>query len=899
MELRFDPAQEHQVAAIAAVLGVLDGQPFIQSRLSIPPGAGFQVVANRLDLDGDALLANVQRVQSAAGLPVSPALEMVSEQIIALDGPQTAAFPNFAVEMETGTGKTYAYLRTALEMAERHGLRKFIIVVPSIAVREGVLATLRATKAHFEARYGSYRHAVYDSASLSRLRNFALSDGVEFLVMTIDSFTTGDRVIRQSRDGQDPPIFQLQSVRPVLILDEPQNMETDIRKAALASLRPLFALRYSATHKDTYNLLHRLTPYDAYRKRLVKRIEVASVVADMDGILPFIRVDGIEAKKKTLTATLAVHRRKADGTVAEAVVKVRVGDDLAAKTGRPDDYAGYVVDEVNPGSGYVRFANGKEVAHGEAIGVDKDAILEAQIRTALEEHFRKQRRLRPLGLKVLTLFFVDKVDNYAPPDGKLRLMFHAAFDALKADDPDWASRTAEEVQASYFATKTAKGGAKEAVDTTGRTKADEDAFNLIMRGKERLLSFDEPVAFLFSHSALREGWDNPNVFGICTLREVGTETERRQQVGRGMRLPVDQGGNRVDDDRANVLTVIASESYEKYVQALQGEIRAAYGEEGTPPPPPDRRKQVELRLRKAFLLRPEFRKLWDRIRHRTRYAVTIDTEALVAAVLPALDAVTISSPRIVVTKGLAQVSATEDVLEAIQLSGARTAVDLAGRYPLPNLVEVMEGLMTATTPPMRLSRRTLLRIVKETMNTQAILDNPQAFAVAAVGIIKEKLSDQLVKGIKYEKDGTWYEMNQFVDVIPAYADRIVSSEVSGITGGTHLYDGVPIESETVERPFAELLEKRADVLLYIKLPRWFTVDTPVGTYNPDWALVMANPINGDEELYLVRETKGGASMDDLRPDERRKIECGTVHFREALEVDYAVCRPPFSQFTLP
>lgn len=379
MELRFDPAQEHQAAAIAAALGTLDGQPFIQSRLSIPPGAGFQVVANRLDLNGDALLANIQRVQSNAGLPVSTALELVAGQVTTLDGSQTATFPNFSVEMETGTGKTYAYLRTALEMAERHGLRKFIIVVPSIAVREGVLATLRSTKAHFEARYGSYRHAAYDSASLSRLRNFALSDGVEFLLMTIDAFTSESNVIRQSRDGQDPPIFQLQSVRPVLILDEPQNMETDIRKAALALLCPLFALRYSATHKNAYNLLHRLTPYDAYRKGLVKRIEVASVVADMDGILPFIRVDGIEAKKKTLTATLAVHKRRADGSVTEAVLKaVRVGDDLADKTGRPDDYAGYVVDEINPGSGFVRFANGVEVARGDAVGVDKDAILEAQ-----------------------------------------------------------------------------------------------------------------------------------------------------------------------------------------------------------------------------------------------------------------------------------------------------------------------------------------------------------------------------------------------------------------------------------------------------------------------------------------------------------------------------------------
>jgi len=718
-------------------------------------------------------------------------------------------------------------------MAERHGVRKFIIVVPSVAVREGVFATLRTTKAHFEARYGSYRFSIYDSASLSRLRNFALSDGVEFMIMTIDSFTSAGNVIRQSRDGQYPLIHQLQAVRPVLILDEPQNMETDVRRAALASLCPLFALRYSATHKNSYTLIHRLSPYDAYRQGLVKRIEVASVVQADNDNLPLVRVDGITTQKRTITATLSVHKRKTDGSVAEVAIKVRCGDDLANKTGRPD-YDGFIVDEISPGGGYVRFKNDVEVAKGDAVGAEKDALLEAQIKITVQEHFQKQARLRKLGLKVLSLFFVDRVSNYQPTDGKLRRMFGRVFDELKARYPDWAGKTADNVQASYFATKTKSGGATEAVDTTtGKTREDEEAFNLIMRSKERLLLFDEPVAFIFSHSALREGWDNPNVFQICTLREVGSETERRQQVGRGVRLPVNQDGERVRDDRANVLTVIASESYERFVQGLQSEISAAYGEAGTPPPPARHASKTDLYLRKACLLRPEFQELWDRIKHRTRYAVNIDTEALVAAIMPDLNRAEVRSPRIIMVKGMAHVSPDDDVFEAIQQSGAKTAYDLRGRYPLPNLVEVMEGLMAATTPPMRLSRRTLLRIVQETTNMQAALDNPQAFAVAAVAIIKEKLADQLVTGIRYEKDESWYEMSQFLDIIPAYTDRIVSSVASGNAGGTHIYDGVPIESDTVERAFAEMLEQRADVKLYIKLPRWFEVDTPVGKYNEE------------------------------------------------------------------
>lgn len=899
MELRFDASQDHQLAAIDATVGALEGQPFVLSRLTIPTGAHFQVVANRLDLGADEMLANVRTIQADAGLPISDALATVVAETDTLDGTQTIAFPNFSIEMETGTGKTYVYLRTALEMFTRYGLRKFIIVVPSIAVREGVMKTLAMTKAHLESRYGPYRFNVYDSNSPARLRNFCLSDGLEFMVMTIDSFTSAGNVIRQSKDGQDPPIYQLQATRPVLILDEPQNLETDIRKAALASLNPLFALRYSATHKNSYTLIHRLSPYDAYRQGLVKRIEVASVVEADNANLPFVRVDEIVAKKKTLSATLSVHKRMANGSVRETAITIRPGDDLAVKTDRAD-YEGFVVDEINLGAGFVRFENGVEVRRGTAVGTEREAILEAQIRYTVEEHFRKQRRLRDLGLKVLSLFFIDKVDNYAPDDGLLRKMFVKVFDDLKVGYPEWAEKSAHQVQASYFASKTRKGGSIEAVDTTtGKTKEDEAAFNLIMREKEKLLSFEEPVAFIFSHSALREGWDNPNVFQICTLREVGSEAERRQQVGRGVRLPVTQAGERLNDDRANVLTVVASESYERFVAGLQSEIEDAYGKAGTPPPPADKRRQIDLKLRKAHMLKPEFQALWDRIKHRTRYSVTIDTEALVSAVLPDLDAATIRNPRIVLTKGEMHVSPTEELFEAIQQSGAKTAVDLAGRYPLPNLVEVMESLMETTSPPMRLSRRTLLDIHRRTTNKQAALNNPHAFAVVAVNIIKEKLADQLVAGIRYEKDGDWYDMSQFADVISSYADRVVGSEASSKGGGTHLYDGVPIDSETVERPFAAMLENRLDVKLYIKLPRWFEVDTPVGKYNPDWAVVMDDPEADGETLYLVRETKGGESLDDLRPAERRKIACGKAHFVGALDVNFDVSRPPFGPSSLP
>ena len=426
-------------------------------------------------------------------------------------------------------------------------------------------------------------------------------------------------------------------------------------------------------------------------------------------------------------------------------------------------------------------------------------------------------------------------------------------------------------------------------DSTGRSKEDEAAFDLIMRAKEKLLSFDEPVAFIFSHSALREGWDNPNVFQICTMREVGSETERRQQVGRGIRLPVDQSGDRVRDETVNVLTVVASESYQRFVEGLQSEIEREYGPEGVPPPPPDKRKRTTIKLRKNYHLNPEFKALWEKIKHKTQYAVRVDTEKLIADVLPELDIAVIRKPRVAITKVGLRVLKGEDLFEPIIQSGAKTAVDLAGRYPLPNIVAIMENLMENTSPPMRLSRRTLLEIFRRSKLRDAALDNPHEFATVAVGVVKAKLADQLVDGIKYEKIDEWYDQTLFEQdkIIDAWKDYIVPSDAIGGVGGTHLWDGVPIDSET-ERKFAQDLEKRADVKLYIKLPRWFEVSTPIGNYKPDWAIVMSDDAESGDRLYLVRETKGTLDLNQLRPDEKRKILCGRSHFRGALEVDYKV-----------
>ena len=893
MELRFDPGQEYQVRAVESIARLFDGQGRIEASMSYSREAGFLASPNRLDLGEDDFLRNLQEVQRSGGIPPSPNLEHIEQVIDAAEGRKVIRFPNFSVEMETGTGKTYVYIRTALELNRRYGFRRFIIVVPSIAIKEGVLKTFEITEKHFQELYGNlpYKFYPYDSANLTQVRQFSASPNVEFMIMTLDSFNkamTEDgkgNVIRRSTDRLQgaTPIHIVQASRPILILDEPQNMESEKSVVALAALNPLLALRYSATHRNPYNLVYRLTPAEAYRDGLVKKIEVASVLKESDVNLPYIRVNSILSKKRILTASLTVNKLMKGGTVRQTEVTVKSGDNLRAKTNLPE-YEEFAVDEVNLNTNRVIFGNGMEIVVGGSQGADKEALFEAQIRYTIEEHFRKQRRLRDRGIKVLSLFFIDRVDNYATADGIIRRYFTSAFDELKKKYSDWQSLSADDVQASYFAFTKRKGGRIELEDSaSGESKKDEAAYDLIMKDKERLLSFDTKEAFIFSHSALREGWDNPNIFQICTLHQTTSEIRKRQEVGRGVRLAVSQIGERTHDPEVNVLTVVANQSYEDYVRQLQEEIHEEYGEGvELPPKPPNARKPATVRLRKEYVLKPEFKELWDKIKGRTRYYVNIDTEQVITEAVAEVDKLQIKTPRIVISKAELKIDDEGD-FEAYLSSTAKTVVDLAGRYPLPNLVEIMAYLLEHTTPPVRLSRKTLVEIFLRTKNKKAALDNPFEFASEVVRVLKEQLADHLVNGMQYEKIDDWYEMSRLEElIVPAWEGHVVPAEHS-------VYDNVIFDSE-IERKFVEDLEKRREVKMYIKLPSWFEVDTPVGKYNPDWAIVWEwtdthGEPNGKPLLYLVSETKG-ATIDKLRSDERRKVQCGEKHFQGALGTRY-------------
>lgn len=887
MQFKFDANQEFQIRAIESIADLLEGQPRIQAKIRFAPQSSMAAIANNLDLNENELLSNLQKVQVANGLQADTSLLPIEKIIETSEGRQPVRFFNFSVEMETGTGKTYVYLRTIFELFRRYGMRKFIVVVPSVAIREGVLKTLEVTEKHLRELYDNTpcRYYIYDSENLSQVRQFALSDSIEIMVMTIDSFNKASNVIHQSTDRLqgETPIRLVQAARPIIILDEPQNMESELRISALAALNPIFALRYSATHRNPYNLVYRLTPYEAYRQGLVKKIEVAGVEKESDENQVFLRLDGIKTEKKTVTASLAIHKLMADGNVKEQVITVHPGDTLEAKANRPE-YSNFIVEEINVTDGSVLFSNGTELRLGESQGADKETVFDTQIRYTIGEHFRKQKRLKNAGIKVLSLFFIDRVDNYAQKEGIIRKLFNQAFNEMKGDT-EWSSIDPEKVQAAYFATRRTKTGEVILEDSkTGESEKDREAYDLIMHDKERLLSFEEPTCFIFSHSALREGWDNPNIFQICTLRAVGTERERRQQIGRGVRLAVNQEGDRVRDEQVNVLTVVANEGYENYVSRYQAEVESEFGKEGLPPRPANARKRGVAQLRKEFMLRPEFKELWERIKQRTRYAVKIDSQKLVSDIIAELEKEEIRPPHMVVTKG--RMIAEGEAFVAYQTAQRTVDIESEGK-PLPNITEVMASLLERTTPPVRLTRQTLLEVFKILSDRQqkAALQNPYEFSTVAVRIIKAQLAEQLIDGIQYEKLNTWYEMTQFQQDIPGWEDNLVLSPHS-------LYDHVIYESE-IEKAFVEGLEHREDVKLYVKLPGWFTVPTPIGEYNPDWAIVIEQrdefgQANGESRLYLVRETKSTTDLEKLRPEEKSKILCGEKHFEEALGVNYRV-----------
>ena len=897
MKLKFDPNQRYQLDAIDAVVDIFRGQQNITNGVSIPGQLPLGIEGQQLSLETagargnnlllseDQVIRNTRLVQERNSiLPAETAGRAIVTNHRSTDvvyGEKFLCGMNFSIEMETGTGKTYVYLRTIHELHQHYGWKKFIIVVPSVAIREGVLKNLAITREHFADLYNKPEmdYYVWDSKKTGQAREFATNDTLQIMVITIDSFAKAQNVMNRQSDYGRPLDF-IKATHPVVILDEPQNMETDTRKAAIESLHPLCTLRYSATHKNPYNLLYRLTPVDAYDKHLVKKIEVHSVLSEDSYNDAYVNVVKLERKGKSrIIAHIEVDASDERG-LQRRVVKVSPGDDLAELTGRAV-YENYVVERIDFIEQAVEFANGKTVYVGQKDESLCEEILKRQIELTIEDHFDKQRRLGS-GVKVLSLFFIDKVMNYREytangvSKGKFAKWFEEAYIKVSSK-PKYAgvmdNLSASEVHNGYFAADK-NGQWKDSRDTKGeggRTKDDDTAYTLIMKDKERLLDINEPLRFIFSHSALREGWDNPNVFQICTLNETSSQMKKRQEIGRGLRLPVNIEGQRVYDDNVNVLTVIANESYADFSRKLQTEIEQETGISfsGRIKNRDDRR---QIRLTKSLALSDDFKELWERIKHKTVYRVAFDADELVRQAAKQLALVEVVRPQIVDTRVRIEQLGAEHGFMVNETPGAGVAANIQKVY-VPDILSVLEKRTGLT-------RAVIFAVLDKAGVFCKLARNPQQMIDEVARAINRAKQEAMVDGISYQKTGESYDMRLFENhELEAYLyDAAMKSGAIAVEKPNKtIYDYVAVDSE-VEYKFMKALEQANNIRFYVKLPGWFTIPTPLGSYNPDWAVVF----DGDERVYFVAETKGSNDINDphLSANERGKILAARQHFAE-------------------
>lgn len=869
MKIQFDETQEHQLQALEATLNLFKGQPNVSKSFHLnifgqQSIEGTIGTANQLSISDEVLLENLQEIQEQNEIqPIAQKLEDISTY-------------DFSIEMETGTGKTYLYLRSIIEMNQKYGFSKFIIIVPSVAIREGVQKSLELMGNHFKKLYDNpkFDYYTYDSKKLTLLRQFAQSNSLQIMIMNLDAFNKEMNIINRPNEdmGGSEPIKFIQQTRPILIMDEPQNMENEKSRVAIQSLNPLFKLRYSATHRNPYQLLYRLDPVKAYNLKLVKRIGVTSVVSDENFNKPHIELNITKANKTTVSAQLTIDQLQVDGSVKRKKVSVKAGDDLYNKSNNRHLYQGFFVESIHHGEKWVRFSNGITIQQGEVIGVDRDEMMKVQLEETIRAHFRKEKAVLQLAvgerLKVLSLIFIDKVANYANENGKIRTWFYELYEKIKLEKEFEILKLPSAIQAqgSYFSQDN-----KVLKDTAGNSKPDFETYNKIMRDKETLISLQEPIRFIFSHSALREGWDNPNVFQICTLNETFSEVKKRQEIGRGLRLPVNESGNRSQNSNINRLTVIANEHYDDFAKALQNELTdAGYNFEKSIID--NNRERRTVNLFSKWKENKEFLDIWERIKHKTRYVVQFDTEELIAKASASIKEIRLQQPKIRVIE--ADVSVTGEGVSGGAIAEASREY-ITHHFSVPNIVETVQSNT-------QLKRSTIIEILQRANNYQQMLLNPQRFVEEVVQIIQLELTRLMVDGITYQRlENDYYEMRLFeMNEIESYVSRVVDSSES-----KSIFDGVELES-TVERSFAEELERMENIKFYLKLPNWFKINTPLGSYNPDWAVVKKE--NDLEKLYFIAETKSSKNRDERRGTENMKIDCGIAHFDTIDGVKYNV-----------
>ena len=991
MKLQFKE-QDFQTRAVEAVADCFKGQPMaLKTGYRIDPGLrkkdGHGYVQREMDeektgfknagirLTEEVILKNIQEVQRCQNLPVSQSLVKTPVSSLNLD-----------VEMETGTGKTYCYIKTIFEMNRRFGWTKFIVVVPSIAIREGVYKTLEITAEHFQGKFGKKaRFFIYNSKQLHHLESFSSDAGINIMVINVQAFNSrakdNRRIYEELDDFQSrKPIDVIKANNPVLILDEPQKMEGKKTLASLKEFDPLFILRYSATHKTLHNKVHRLDALDAYNQKLVKKISVRGIsVRGLSGTNAYLYLESIQISRQAPVARVELEVRQKSGTIKRMIRRLSRRDNLFDLSNGMDQYKGFIVSDINSVTNTIEFTNGDEIKAGEAAGdINEKDLRRIQIREAVKAHFEKEQVLFHQGIKVLTLFFIDEVAKYriygdagAQEGGEYARMFEQAYKDVvgelshnlfmdKAYKHYLDGINVDQTHNGYFSIDK-KGklvDPKETGQGENRQCNDADAYDLILRDKERLLSFSEPTRFIFSHSALREGWDNPNVFVICTLKHSDNTISRRQEVGRGLRISVNQKGVRQDDTatvhETNVLTVVANESYQSFVSSLQSEISESLSErprtadveyftgkilaapKGNIAVTPQMARQIYRYLVKndyiddddridagyheaakdnslAELPEPllpyrdqvfqlidtvysdarlpgcendrdikqnrlndnfdkkEFQALWERINKKAVYTVAFDSSELTEKCVRALNHDLKVSPLQYRVKRWDQI----DDLSYDQVKSGQGFVVTEARTEYGKgsvFSSVTYDLVGKISEQVELKRKTVAEILRriEREIFSLFKTNPEQFISEAARLIKEQKATAIIEHLTYDLISETYARDIFTK-----GQMRQDFSKAGEPLARHIYDYVITDSK-IERRFVEELDKSAEVVVYAKLPKGFFIPTPVGNYNPDWAIAFKE--GTVKHIYFVAETKGSMSSLELREIEKTKIQCAVRFF---------------------
>jgi type III restriction enzyme len=990
MKLQFKH-QKFQADAAKAVCDVFAGQPFLTPSHMIDRGSmrdyqmtltdeqdftGFGNARIVPELNEGIILENVQKIQRSFQIEPSKSL----------DGRY-----NLTVEMETGVGKTYTYIKTMYELHKRYGWSKFIIVVPSVAIREGVYKSFQITEEHFAEEYGKkIRYFIYNSAQLTEIDRFASDSAINVMIINSQAFNARGKDARRIYMKLDEfrsrkPIDILAKTNPVLIIDEPQSVEGAATKERLKDFNPLATLRYSATHKkdSVYNMVYRLDAMEAYNKRLVKKIAVKGISqTGTTATEGYVYLENINLSKGNPTATIEFDNKGASG-IRKVRRTVDEGYNLYAQSGELAEYKdGYTILRIDGRDSSIEFTNGKKLFAGDVIGqVSEEQLRRIQIRETILSHIERERQLFYKGIKVLSLFFIDEVAKYKQYDeagqafnGDYADVFEEEYARVvenlqrEIGDEDYIkyldSITADRTHAGYFSIdkKSHRMIDGKLGDKKERTSDDSDAYDLIMKNKERLLDRKEPVRFIFSHSALREGWDNPNVFQICTLKQSGSDVRKRQEVGRGLRLSVNQSGERMDTNllgedvhNVNVLTVIANESYDSFAKGLQSEIAEAVsdrprmvsidlfkgkvikdtsgGEQvididlaqsiyeglitsgyvkkgvltdkyyedkknGTVEiaeeaadcaedvitiidsiydsramqPENARKNNVELAIDKAKLDSKEFKALWAKINAKSVYVVEFDEKELIEKAIGALNKdLRVSKIFFKVEIGaMDDIKSKDDLLSGVSMVREESATYRVDAMASDTVKYDLIGKIVSETGLTRQAVVKILRSIDKNVFGQ-FANNPEEFIIKAATIINEQKATVIIQHITYDKLDSIYDTAIFTE--PTMKGQL---GVNAMTAQKHLYDHIIYDS-TNEKNFAEKIDTSTEVAVYVKLPNGFYISTPVGKYNPDWAIAFHE--GRVKHIYFVAETKGSMSSMQLRMVEEAKIHCAREHFK--------------------